>query len=81
MSSGAYPSLFCQFNPNSTQQKHGFHGTKANQTAHERKAELLAVHIQKISSSPDVFAKAQPIVKVKQLKSEESARLNKIKRA
>ncbi|WJV64231.1 hypothetical protein PCO86_13505 [Pectobacteriaceae bacterium CE70] len=41
----------------------------------EREAELSTIHIQKISSSMEVFAKVQPIVKVKQLKSEESARL------
>ncbi|MDY4367733.1 hypothetical protein V6M93_04465 [Pectobacterium brasiliense] len=41
------------------------------------KAELLTVHIQKISSYPDVFANAQPIVKAKQRKSEETARLDK----
>ncbi|RLM29961.1 hypothetical protein [Brenneria salicis] len=47
----------------------------------EQKAELLTIHIQKISSYPDVFAKAQPIVKVKQLKSEESTSEDKIMRA
>ncbi|ATA24290.1 hypothetical protein BIY26_00670 [Brenneria goodwinii] len=48
-----------------------------SQTGNEEKAELLTIHIQKISSYPDVFAKAQRIVKVKQLKSEESTKSDK----